>query len=616
MSRPVHETQKDTSSHAPDNILVAVAWPYANGERHIGHASSLVPADVLARYHRSVGNHVLMVGGTDEHGTPNRIAAEEQRVDPQEYVNGTSELIRRDFIDLGMSFDWFTRTTSPVHKENAQAIFESLADKGYIVKGSMQGSYDEVTQEALADRYVEGKCPTCGAHSRGDQCDDCGRLLDPVELIDPVSTRTNNDVIFRETEHYFLDLESLSGKVSDFLSGKVDLRDDARRFSESIVNDLKPRSITREMDWGVKLPEKYDLTDEQRVMYVWFEAVIGYISAAKEWSKETGDGESWKDWWQNDDATHVYAMGKDNVPFHTLVWPAILEGLNAGSDDNWHLPDKIASTGNLNFKDGKFSSSKGNVIYINDLVDSIGPDALRFYCIAAGPETKDSVFSYDDLARKVNDELLSKWGNLVSRSITLVKKNNDGEIPTLPDNLEEDAKQLLDGIRVGFDDVGSSIQQTEFSKALRKVMVLVSDVNKYINAHEPWKGYKIDKIDANNSMAVVIHSLLNLNVMMAPFIPHASQRTYELFGGAEEEYLAQPVEAASKEHGVEVLTGDYSSQLMRWEYSDFKELTHVTGDTQHLFQKIDPEILENDIKAKLAKRTLGSIASKAAFLNP
>lgn len=611
MTRRTNEAQTSTSSEA-EKVLVAVAWPYANGERHIGHASSLVPADVLARFHRSIGNHVLMVGGTDEHGTPNRIAAEERGMDPQEYVDETSALIRRDFIDLGMSFDWFTRTTSPVHKENAQAFFEELADKGYIVKDTMQGSYDALSNEPLADRYIEGSCPFCGALSRGDQCDDCGRMLDPADLVEPTSTRTGNSVVFRETPHYFLDLESLSGKVSDFLSGKVNLRDDARRFSESIVDGLKARSITREMDWGIDLPEKYDLSEEQRVMYVWFEAVIGYVSAAMEWSEENDEnGESWKDWWQNDAAKHIYAMGKDNVPFHTLVWPAILEGLNDDSDANWHLPDTIASTGNLNFRDGKFSSSKGNVIYIHDLIDEIGPDSLRFYCIAAGPESKDSSFSYEDLARKVNDELLAKWGNVVSRSVTLIRKYNDGEIPALPEILDDESQQLIDEVKSGFDEVGHLIERVEFSKALRKTMSIITELNKYINAHEPWKEYKTDKDLGNQTMAVVINAVLNLNTMMSPFIPHASQRTYNLLGG-HSQFVSQPTLIESKKHGVDILTGEYSNQQIEWGYSSFEDLHTVSDDKAHLFKKIDPEILEAEIRTKFAARSMGALATKAA----
>lgn len=615
------------TSPDPENVLIAVAWPYANGERHIGHASSLVPADVEARYQRAIGNRVLMVGGTDEHGTPNMLAADEQGITPQEYVDGTSKLIRRDFIDLGMSYDWFTRTTSPVHKENAKAFFEVLADKGLIFKRSMLASYDAVTDDALPDRLVEGLCPNCGAHCRGDQCDDCRNMLETENLVNPTSTRTGNAVVFREAQHYFLDLESLSGRVADFLSGGVKLRDDARKFSESLVTELKARSITREMDWGIELPERYDLPEEQRVMYVWFEAVLGYITAAMERSAEddeideTSDngeteetGESYKKWWQNDDARHYYFMGKDNVPFHTQVLPAIIEGLNDGTNSNWHLPDVIASTGNLNFKDGKFSSSRGNVIYIHDLVESIGPDAVRFYCIASGPETKDTVFSYENLAQQVNTELLAKWGNLISRSIKLIKTNNDGEVPPLPKNLDEESRQLLDGISDGFDDVGSSIANTEFSKALSKAMALVTKVNQYINARKPWKQYKEGDADAgNDTMAVVATAIANINTLLAPFIPHASQHTYELFGG-NKEFVSQPGESRSQKHGVEVLTGDYTTQEMTWQYNEKPTFGRLSDEEAHLFKKIDPEKLEEEIRAKLVRRGIGERATKVVEL--
>lgn len=593
-------------------VAVFVAWPYANGPRHIGHGASLLPGDILARYHRSVGDDVLMVSGTDEFGTPNVIAAEKADQSPEEFVTQINEVIRQDFTELGMSFDWFTRTTSPEHITNAQHLFSELVAAEYIEKGTMLGAFDSQTNQALPDRYVEGTCPFCGATSRGDQCDNCSNLLEPKDLIKPVSKITGNEVLLKDTEHYFLMLDKLSGELMEWLNKTDALRPNAKAFSIDRASELRPRAITRDMSWGVPLPKGFELEgDNEKVLYVWFEAVIGYVSASMEWAKEQGDPERWKEWWQDNYSRHFYAMGKDNVPFHTMIWPSMIIGANHTNytDGQLHQPDVIASTENLNFNDSKLSTSRNNVAYIRDLLAIVSPDALRFYLVAAGPETKDVNFSFHELARRVNDELIAKWGNLVSRSVSLIAKNHNGRIPDIaPQQLGDTEHELLSEIAHTYDTVGKHISEAKFSSALKQVLDASSIVNKYIYENEPWKQAKIDPASAETTMYTVMTAIQNINVMMSPFIPHASQKVHEIFNNTDS-LASQPYSLPLDENpDFSVLTGDYSSNTNRWHFTYATPNTPISGAAKHLFEKLDSTELEQAFQTITANRALGKAA--------
>ncbi len=571
------------------NIGIFVAWPYCNGPRHVGHGAALVPADVAARYFRASQDNVLMVSGTDEYGTPNMVAAEKKGVPTQDFVDQTSAIIRSDFIGLGMTYDWFTRTTSPNHIETAQGFFENLVDSGYISEGEMLGSYDSVTAGALADRYVEGNCPKCHEPgARGDQCDSCTTLLDPSELIDPRSSITGNTVEFKPVKHYFLNLDKLKDEVADFVGGNENLRREAKKMSANLVTELRPRAITRDIPWGIPLPKGYELgEDDSRVLYVWFEAVIGYLSASIEWAKEQGDEELWKTWWTRDNVKSYYFMGKDNVPFHTIIWPALISAKNHDVREGevaLAYPDIVASTGNLNFNGDKFSTSRGNVAYIRDMLDIVGPDALRFYLILSGPENRDTNFSLEELVTRTNTELVAKWGNLVSRTTNLIQRDCEGVVPDRRDTQEVDDK-LLEGVREAYLQVGASIEQGKFSQALKSAIDVLALANKYIVDEQPWRADVVESGRAREVLATLSIFIENMTTIMVPFIPHSSQRISDAFGSTQR--VAPMPHLAQSNAMVDVLTTADPVGDARWCYTEQWPGNRLTSGKAVVFAKLD-----------------------------
>lgn len=578
------------SQSIPEKVGIFVAWPYANGPRHVGHGAALVPADVVARYERSRGADVLMVSGTDEYGTPNMIAAEKKGMSTEDFVAMTSEVIRNDFVSLGMSYDWFTHTTSPNHAEVARNFFANLVDSGYISLGSMNGSFDSVTGQALPDRYVEGTCPICGAEdARGDQCDNCTSLLDPTDLIKPYSALTKNPIEFRPTEHYFLNLDKLRPDVEAFIENNPNLRTEAKTLSKSLVSELRPRAITRDLPWGIPLPEGYELkSGESRVLYVWFEAVIGYLSAAIEWAKNTGDPEAWKGWWRDGGSKNYYFMGKDNVPFHTIIWPALISAKNYDvreGEVTLKKPDVIASTGNLNFGGAKFSTSRGNVAYIKDMLKVVGPDALRYYLIAAGPENKDSNFTIDELVQRYNSELLAKWGNLVSRVTNLIDRDFGGIVPVAENPSNED-RALIEQVQDSYGKVGTLIEKGKLSAALKAVVDSIASANKYIVDEKPWDESVLASGRAKEVIGTLAIFIENANKLMYPFVPHASQRVYEAFGG--EGTIAPMPRHAESSSQQGVLTGDYERGAT-WQFSTEWQGRQLTDGKATIFNKFKLE---------------------------
>src|SRR5919109_647060 len=430
-----NHSSTELSMSQPQRILVAPAWPYANGPRHIGHLAGFgVPADVFARYQRLRGNRVLMVSGTDEHGTPIMVAADNEGRSYRETADHYSGVIREDLRDLGLTYDVFTRTTTPNHHRVVRDVFRTLYDKGFIVERSMQVAFSQSSGNTLPDRYIEGTCPYCGFESaRGDQCDNCGRQLDPIELINPRSLIDGQPPIFRETNHLFLDLPAFADKLRDWISRQQHWRPNVRRFSLNLLDDLRPRPVTRDLDWGVRIPVPGYDEDERKRVYVWFDAVIGYLSASIEWAAMTGEPDAWREWWQNPDSLHSYFMGKDNVTFHTVIWPSILLGYGSGGEfgagrGELVPPYDIVSSEYLTMEGKRFSTSRNVVIYVRDVLSRYDADAVRFVLTIAGPETQDTDFTWAEFARRNNDELVATWGNLVYRTLTNAYRNF-GEVP-------------------------------------------------------------------------------------------------------------------------------------------------------------------------------------------
>src|SRR5881398_2081331 len=438
----------------PQKILVAVAWPYASGPRHLGHvAGPGVPSDVFARYHRLKGNDVLMISGTDEHGTPVMVSADREGVTPRELADRNNALIRDDYVRLGMTYDCFTRTTTRNHYGVVQDMFRTLYEKGFLIEQSALGAISPATGRTLPDRYIEGTCPICGyGEARGDQCDNCGNQLDPVDLIDPRSIVDGSTPEFRETTHLFLDLPRFADRLRAWIEGKTSWRQNVRNFSLSLVDELKPRAMTRDIDWGIPVPVEGYPPESKRI-YVWFDAVIGYLSASIECAANRGEPESWREWWQSGGSTHAYFMGKDNIPFHTVIWPSMLlcygEGGEYGAGRGpLHLPDEVVASEFLRLGEEQFSASRGVGVNVRDVLERYDPDTIRYYLTAAGPETQDTEFSWSEFVRRNNDELLANWGNLVNRTLTNAYRNF-GEVP--PEGEQTDAdRAALAGVEAAF----------------------------------------------------------------------------------------------------------------------------------------------------------------------
>ncbi|NLA28841.1 MAG: methionine--tRNA ligase, partial [Propionibacterium sp.] len=478
------------------HILATAAWPYANGPRHIGHVSGFgVPSDVFARYMRMSGHDVLLVSGSDEHGTAIQVKAEAENLTPQEAADKYHRIIVDDLQGLGLSYDLYTRTTTANHAEVVQEMFRVLHRNGYIVQKTLMGAISPSTGRTLPDRYIEGTCPICKFEfARGDQCDNCGNQLDPIDLINPHSRINGETPEFRETEHFFLDLPALADQLKEWLDTRQDWRPNVLNFSFNYVKELKARAITRDLDWGVRIPvEDWEGEDMKRI-YVWFDAVTGYLSASIEWAKRTGDPEAWRKWWTDDNARCYMFMGKDNIVFHSVIWPSMLLGANGqgsrgGEPSEWFgtldLPTEVVSSEFLTMKGSKVDTSHGHVIYVGDFLREFGPDSLRYYISVAGPEARDTDFTWDEFVRRNNTELANEWGNLVNRSVSMAKKNN-GAIPPCHELLPVD-QELLDASKAAFDVIGGLLSQHKFKQAITEAMRVVSSANQYLSQTEPWK---------------------------------------------------------------------------------------------------------------------------------
>ena len=584
------------------SVLTAVAWPYANGPRHIGHVSGFgVPSDVFSRYQRMAGNRVLMVSGTDEHGTPITVQADNENSTPQETADKYTRQIGNDLQGLGLSYDLFTRTSTGNHAEVTQQIFLALHRNGYVVPKTTRGAISPSTGRTLPDRYVEGTCPICGYDgARGDQCDNCGNQLDAAELINPKSRINGETPKFVETEHYFLDLPAFTKTLGDWLGTKTDWRPNVLNFTKNLIDDMRPRPITRDLDWGVKIPLDGWRDQPLKRFYVWFDAVIGYFSASVEWARRSGNPDAWQEWWNNADARSYYFMGKDNITFHAQIWPALLFGHNGEGDKGGepgkygklHLPDEIVSSEFLTMSGSKFSTSRGRVIYVEDFLRDFGPDTLRYFISVAGPETQDTDFTWDEFVRRTNFELANEWGNLVNRSISMAHKNV-GAIPRpeAPTAADEDLKALS---RKAFDTAGAHLARSRFKLAASEAMKVVTAANKYISDQEPWK-LKDDPTRRDTVLHTALQVVSDANTLLTPFLPHSAQKVHEALGGTGV-WAAQPelkevddLDIAGRVNPI--LTGDYAGEQAKWESKPIEVGKPLQKPTP-LFAKLDPALGE------------------------
>jgi methionyl-tRNA synthetase len=567
-------------------VLVAPAWPYANGPRHIGHVAGFaVPADVLARFERLRGSRVLMASGTDEHGTPITYEADKQGVPPREFVDHNNALIVEDLRRLGMTYDIFTRTTTANHYRVTQELFLKLFEKGYLVKKEQMGAFDPVSGRTLPDRYIEGKCPICGfPDARGDQCDNCGNQLDPIDLIDPHQRGSDASVEFRETEHFFFDLPAFGDQLRGWIEQHDNWRPNVRKYSLEFVRNLKPRAITRDLDWGVPVPLPGWKDNPHKKIYVWFDAVIGYLSASIEWAQQRGEPDAWKDWWQNPDAWHYYVMGKDNITFHSVLWPSILMGVG-----DLELPDDIVASEFLNMGGKKLSTSRGQVIYVHDVLERYDPDALRYYLMIAGPENQDTDFTWAEFVRRNNDELVATWGNLVHRTLVNAHRNF-GAVPEAGQLTEKD-EALIGEVEAALDHVAVQLGQARFQVALKYAMTTAAKVNVYLGTEQPWHTIKTDRARAGTVLYVALRCVDNLKTMLTPFLPFSSQRLHQMLGYADVIAPQPEVREFSEDGAVHnVLTGDYPIGD-RWRRSELAP-GHPLPLPQPLFKRLDDVVEE------------------------
>ena len=508
-------------------ILVAVAWPYASGPRHIGHAvSTFIPADIFSRYHRMKGDEVLMVGGSDMHGTPTTVRAEEEGVPPEVLANRYHALHAKNIEQLGVRYDLYWNTADPNHKRDVQEIFTTLRGKGYIDERTMTSPFCAKGNHFLPDRYVEGECPRCHFKgARGDQCENCGRLLDPFELIDPRCRVHGTPPSPKETKHAFFRLSAFQDPLERWIADKGHWRLPVLTFTRAWLEEgLQDRPVTRDIHWGIEVPLPGPDWASKRI-YVWFEAVMGYLTASREYWRRKGSPVRWKEWWYDPEARHYYFIGKDNIVFHTLFWPAILMGY----DENLVLPHDIPAAQFMNISGEKMSAGRGKGVWLPDLLERFSPDQIRYYGTANMPELKDSEFDWKDFAQRNNSELLAVYGNFVHRALTFAAKNFANAVPAAA-FLDGADKGMVRNIEEQWKKVGQNLEYCHFRDALREAIQLARLGNVYFDAKAPWDLVRTDRAACGTALHVSLRVSRALAVVMAPFTPFSSSSLWNALG--------------------------------------------------------------------------------------
>ncbi|MBN1561824.1 methionine--tRNA ligase [candidate division KSB1 bacterium] len=505
-------------------ILVTSALPYANGPIHLGHlAGAYLPADIYVRYQRLKKRDVVYICGSDEHGVPITIAAEKKGVSPQEIVDEFHTRNKAAFAKFGMSFDYYGRTSSPVHHRTSQEIFTALHDKGVFIRKSEQQLYDAKVKMFLPDRYVKGECPHCGfGEAYGDQCEKCGSSLSPTELLNPISALTGEKPQLRETEHWYIPLGKLQKQVEEWIATRQGWKANVIGQVKSWLKDgLADRAVTRDLNWGVAVP----LPDaEGKVLYVWFDAPIGYISATKEWALQKGDADLWKKYWQNDDTKLVHFIGKDNIVFHCIMFPAMLM-----AHGNYVLPDNVPANEFLNLEGNKLSTSKNYAVWLEDYAGKFEIDPLRYYLAATAPESKDSDFVWQEYLTRNNSELADILGNFINRTLAFANKQFADKVPVRGD-VDALDRDMLETIAQAADKIGAAIETYEFRKALTLFMNVARAANKYFNDQEPWKTVSEKPAKCATTLNICLHACNALAVLMAPFLPFSAVKAWAMMG--------------------------------------------------------------------------------------
>ncbi|MBK9291801.1 MAG: methionine--tRNA ligase [Bacteroidetes bacterium] len=563
----------ETKSKQFRRYTVTSALPYANGPIHIGHLAGVyVPADIYVRYLRLKGEEVLFIGGSDEHGVPITIKARQQGVSPQEVVDKYHNIIKASFEEFGISFDVYSRTSAPIHHQTAADFFSRLYEKGVFIEQSSQQYFDEEAGQFLADRYITGTCPHCSFEKAyGDQCERCGTSLSPLDLINPRSALSGNAPVLKETKHWYLPLDKAEPWLREWIleGHKDDWKTNVYGQCKSWIDQgLQPRAVTRDLDWGVKVPLP---GTEGKVLYVWFDAPIGYISATREWAQT--QGKDWEPWWKNDDTKLVHFIGKDNIVFHCIIFPFMLR-----SEGSFILPDNVPANEFLNLENDKISTSRNWAVWLHEYLNDFPgkQDVLRYVLTANAPETKDSDFTWKDFQARNNSELLAIYGNFVNRTLVLTQKYFGGTVPQ-PQALSDTDKELLAAIRNTAANIGQSIENYRFREALNELMNLARAGNKYLTDNEPWKLIKTDAGRVQTILYVSLQVVAGLMLLSEPFLPFSAQK----------------------------LSGMIRLKLSKWQDAEAAELLpagHVLGEPGYLFEKIEDAAIEAQVNKLLETR--------------
>ena len=513
-------------------VVVTCAWPYVNYLPHLGTLVQVLSADVAARYYRLKGEEVVMVSGSDEHGTPIEIEAIRQGISPKQLTDKMHAKVVELFKKWGFSFDNYTRTENPVHIEFVQNHQMKIYNNGYIFTQETEMLYCEKCSRFLPDRFVEGKCPYCGYEpARGDQCDSCGRLLEPLLLTEPYCVICKSKPVVKKTKQWYFDLPKFSEKLIDYINSNKQLPINARNFSLNLIKEgLKPRAMTRDVEWGIPAPFP---GAEGKTFYVWFENVLGYISATIEYFKNRGEQEKWKEYWFSKDTRTLYFIGKDNIPFHVVIFPALL----LASGENYVLPWNVPATEFLQFKGEKASKSQRIGIWIDEALELFPADYWRYFLMATRPETKDSNFSWEIFLEKVNADLNNTFGNFIHRTLTFINTQFDGKIPQ-PTALDKDDKHILKTLQEKVETIAKEIEDCKLQSAANTLIIISRMGNQYLNEKEPWNLIKKDKDKAANILYVAAQIVKALSIVSAPFMPFTAEeigKTLNLPGSVHEQ---------------------------------------------------------------------------------
>ena len=594
-----------------EKILVAVAWPYANGYLHLGHAAgAYLPADIFARFHRLRGDDVLMVSGSDSHGTPVTFEADKEGITPRELFTRYHDSFLTSLRGLGVSFDLFTHTDTENHQRVSQDIFLALKKSELVFERPTRQLFCEHDQRFLPDRYVYGKCPVCGfPNARGDQCQNCDSVLDALDLGDPQCKLAKpgdppHKVVVRDSAHFYLDLPAEAGPLLEWFEAQSkEWRPNVSRFAHNYVaNGLQARAITRDLEWGVPVPVAG--WDDKR-LYVWFEAVIGYLSASIEWARNQGTPDAWKEWWYNPQSRAYYFIGKDNIPFHAIIWPAILLGLKTLYDGEpaagrtLNLPFDITSNEFMNLEGRKFSKGDRWAVWLPDALTRYDADPIRYYLTAVAPETHDSDWAWSDFLRRNNDELVGTWGNLANRVLTFAYRNFERQVPQ-PGELVESDRALLAAAEAAFAPIGELIAQTQFRSALAETVALAREANRYLNEKAPWLQIKTDRAAAATTIYVALRVIDSLKTLFYPFLPYSSQALHEQLGYPDDifgKFAIETYRESSDSHTA--LVYHQASSGDRWHPSALAA-GQALREPKALFKKLDPSIVAEEM-ARLAQ---------------